>query len=173
MKKFLPILLLAFVSLIIFSCDDDNNNTDYDTYSQSKDVTGTFNSGNSYAFTQNISIEGTDVVLVYRYLGDSWQLIPKMMYIPDATGMPTGREFQYNFIFDSQKVQISVDDENFNLSTGLTSGEANQYLNNQRFRIVLVPASAGKNASVNYEDYNSVIKYYNIDESKIKTYKAN
>ncbi|SDH97247.1 hypothetical protein SAMN05421846_10387 [Chryseobacterium taeanense] len=172
MKKFLPILLLAFVGLFIFSCKDDD--TDYDTYSQSKDVVGSFTSSNSYAFTQGIAIQGTDVVLVYRYLGDSWQLIPKMMYLPDATGMPTNREFQYNFVFDTNNVQISIDDQNFNLSTGLTSAEATQYLNNQRFRIVLVPASAGKTVnSVDTSDYNAVIKYYNIDESRIKTYKVN
>ncbi len=165
MKKILPILLLAFVSLFIFSCD--NNNTDNDTYSQVRDVTGSFNSGNSYAFTQGINIQGTDVVLVYRNLGSAWQLIPKMEYLPDATGMPTGREFQYNFVFDSQNVQIRIDDENFNLSTGLNSPEVNQYLNNQRFRIVLVPASAAKNSEVNYEDYNSVIKYYHINDSNV------
>ncbi|WP_394665543.1 hypothetical protein [uncultured Chryseobacterium sp.] len=169
MKKFLPILIMAFVSLFIFSCKDD---TDSDTYSQSKDVVGSFNSGNNYAFTQGINIQGTDVVLVYRNLGAAWQLIPKMEYIPNSTGMPTDREFQYNFVFDNQNVQIRIDDQNFNLATGLNSTEANEYLNNQRFRIVLVPASAGKNASVNYDDYNSVIKYYNIDESKIKTFYA-
>jgi hypothetical protein len=178
MKKFFPLLLLAFVSLFIFSCDDNNNDgptQDNDTYSQMRDVTGSFTSANSYAFTQGINIQSTDVVLVYRYLGDSWQLIPKMMYLPNATGMPTSREFQYNFVFDSQNVQISVDDENFNLSTGLTSGEASQYLTNQRFRIVLVPASPAKGAapSVDYSDYNAVIKYYNLNDSKVITTKVN
>lgn len=159
-------LLLAFVSLFIFSCNDDDDNQDFDTYSRVADVTGSFNSGNSYAFTQGINIEGTDVVLVYRWLGDSWQLIPKMMYLTND------REFQYNFIFDTQDVQISIDDQNFDLSTLNASGEAAQYLTNQRFRIVLVPASAGKNSGVNYEDYNSVIKYYNIDDSKVKINKV-
>lgn len=170
MKKFLPVLLLAFVSLFIFSCDDNSNDNapyqDNDTYSQMRDVTGNFTAANSYAFTQGINIQSTDVVLVYRYLGDSWQLIPKMMYLPNATGMPTGREFQYNFVFDSQTVQISIDDENFNLSTGLTSAEATQYLNNQKFRIVLVPASSGK-TNIDYSDYNAVVKYYNLDDSKV------
>nr|AGU09783.1 hypothetical protein [uncultured organism] len=162
MKKFLPMLLLAFVSLFIFSCKDDDE--DFDTYSRVADVTGSFNNANSYAFTQGINIEGTDVVLVYRWLGDSWQLIPKMMYLTN------NREFQYNFVFDTQDVQISIDDENFDLAT-LNASEATQYLSNQRFRIVLVPASAGKNAGVNYEDYNSVINYYNIDDSKVNVTK--
>jgi hypothetical protein len=174
MRKFLPILMLAMVSLFIFSCKDDDDDQDFDTYSQVRDVTGTFTSANTYAITQGINIESTDVVLVYRYLGDSWQLIPKMMYLPDVTGLPTGREFQYNFVFDTQNVQISVDDQNFNLATGLNSTEANQYLNNQRFRIVLVPASQAKGSNaVDYSNYNAVIKYYNLNDSNVSNTKVN
>jgi hypothetical protein len=172
MRKFLPILMLAMVSLFIFSCKDDDE--DFDTYSQVRDVTGTFTSANNYAILQGINIESTDVVLVYRYLGDSWQQIPKMMYLPNSTGMPTGREFQYNFVFDTQNVQISIDDENFSLATGLNSTEANQYLNAQRFRIVLVPASSSKTGNaVDTSDYNAVIKYYNLNDSNVVNTKVN
>lgn len=165
MKKFFPILLLAFVSLFIFSCKDDNE--DFDTYSKVADVTGSFNNANSYAFTQGIDIQGTDVVLVYRWLGDSWQQIPKMMYLSN------NREFQYNFVFDNKNVQISIDDENFDLAT-LNASEATQYLNSQRFRIVLVPASAAKGTStVDTSDYNAVIKYYNLNDSNVKNVKVN
>lgn len=164
MKKFLPMLLLAFVSLFIFSCKDDE---DFDTYSKVADVTGSFNNGNSYAFTQGIDIQGTDVVLVYRWLGDSWQQIPKMMYLSN------NREFQYNFVFDTKNVQIRVDDENFDLAT-FNASEATQYLNSQRFRIVLVPASAAKGVStVDTSDYNAVIKYYNLNDSNVKNVKVN
>ena len=47
----------------------------------------------------------------------------------------------------------------------------NSYLNNQKFRIVIVPASFGarNSSSVNYDDYNAVIKYYKIDDSKVKS----
>ena len=170
MKKFLPILLLAFVGLFIFSCDDDNDNNfvDHDTYSQMKDVTGSFTNGNSYSFTVPISIESTDVVLVYRKdvsANNAWQLIPKTYYLSGA------RELDYNTLFSTQTVEIYTE-ANFDQST-MTSGEAGTYLNNQTFRVVLVPASAGKNASLDYKDYNSVVKYYNLDESKIKTYKVN
>ena len=162
MKKFLPILLLAYVSLIIFSCDDDNNNnnTDYDTYSQSKDATGTFSASNSYTLSMDISIENTDVVLVYRRVGGNWESIPKTYYLDNVTAPTTGRELDYNFDFNTQDVNIRTSG-NFNQAS-MSSTEANQYLNNQTFRIVLVPASAGKNASVNYEDYNSVIKYLSL-----------
>jgi hypothetical protein len=174
MKKFLPILLLAFVGLFLFSCDDNNDVVaDGDTYPKMRDVTGSFTSGNTYAFTQGINIASTDVVLIYKNVGNAWQAIPKMVYLPDAPSMPTNREFQYNYVFDSQNVQIRIDDQNFNLSTGLNGTEANSYLNNQTFRIVLVPASSSKNAAVDLKDYNSVVKYYNLDESKVVKTKVN
>lgn len=168
MKKFLPIYILALVSLFIFSCKDDNNDEDFDTYSQVRDVTVNFTNGNNYAAIQGINIQSTDVVLVYRNLGASWQLIPKMMYLPDASGLPTARRFQYNSVFDSQNVEIRIDDQNFNLQSGLNSSEANEYLNNQRFRIVLVPASAAKGTnSVDTSDYNAVIKFYHLNDSNV------
>lgn len=168
MKKFFPILLVAFVSLFIFSCKDDDKQ-DFDTYSQMRDVSGTFNSGNNYGFTVQIGIQSTDVVLVYRRdveNSNAWQLIPKTYFLSG------GRELDYNALFDSQKVEIYVD-PNFDLST-VSSAEASTYLNNQVFRVVLVPASAAKGtSSVDTSDYNAVVKYYNLDESKIKTVKVN
>lgn len=178
MKKFLPVLMLAFVSLFIFSCDndDDNNNVayqDYDTYSQSKDATGTFTSGENFTLSMDISIENTDVVLVYRKVGNYWQSVPKTYYLDNVVGYPTNRRLEYTFDFSTQEVNIKTT-ANFNQVSEMSTTEANQYLANQTFRIVLVPASAGKNAnSVDTSDYNAVIKYYNIDESKIKTVKVN
>ncbi|WP_027380308.1 hypothetical protein [Chryseobacterium daeguense] len=175
MKKFLPILLLAFVSLFIFSCDDDDNNNnfvDHDTYSQMRDATGTFSSSNSYTLSMDINILNTDVVLVYRKVGGYWESIPKTYYLDNVTVPATGRELDYSFDFNTQEVNIRTS-ANFNQST-MSSAEANQYLNNQTFRVVLVPASAAKNtASVDTSDYNAVVKYYNLDESKIKTIKIN
>jgi len=167
MKKFFPILLLAFVSLFIFSCQDDDE--DFDTYSQSRDVVGSFNSSNNFGFTVPIGIQSTDVALVYRKdinNGNAWQLLPKTYFLSG------NRQLDYNFLFSTQTVEIYTE-ANFDQSS-LSVGEANQYLNNQTFRVVLVPASAAKGtASVDTSNYNAVIKYYNIDESKIKTYKVN
>jgi len=165
MKKFFPILLLAFVSLFIFSCDNNDDVVgDGDTYSQMRDVTGSFTSANSYAFTQGINIESTDVVLVYRKEGTAWQQLPYTWYLDSSTST-SARKFDYNFVFDSQNVQIRIDNPNFNLSP-VSSTEVGNYLNNQTFRIVLVPASSGK-TNIDYSDYNAVVKYYNLDESKV------
>lgn len=171
MKKFFPLLLIAFVSLFIFSCDDnDNGFVDNDTYSQMRDVTGSFTSSNGYSFTVPISIESTDVVLVYRRdpaASNAWQLIPKTYYLSG------GRELDYNTLFDSKNVEIYTE-ANFDQAT-MTSSEISQYLNTQTFRIVLVPASPAKGsaATVNYSDYNAVVNYYNLDESKVITTKVN
>lgn len=168
MKKFLPVLLLAFVGLFIFSCKDDN--TDYDTYSQSRDATGTFTSAGNWTLSLDINIQSTDVVLVYRRVANTWQSIPKTYYLDDVSGYPTGRELDYNFDFNTQEVNIRTA-ANFNQLTQMSPSEASQYLSNQTFRIVLVPASAAKNVNtVDKSDYNAVIKYYNIDETKIRTY---
>lgn len=172
MKKILPILLLAFVSLFIFSCDNNDNDAPYqdnDTYSQMRDVSGSLNSGNSYSLNVPINIQSTDVVLVYRKdpaASNAWQLIPKTYYLS------AGRELDYNALFSSQNVEIYTE-ANFDQTT-MSSSEASTYLNNQTFRVVLVPASPAKGtSSVNTSDYNAVVKYYKLDESKVKTIKIN
>lgn len=175
MKKFLPILLLAFVSLFIFSCDN-NDDADSDTVAVMKDATGTFSSGNNFTLGLDINIEGTDVVLVYRRVGNVWQIIPKTYYLDDVQNLPTGRELDYNFDFTSQDVEIRTT-ANFNQATQMTGTETNQYLTNQTFRIVLVPANAAgkasKSASVDYNDYNAVVKYYNLNDSNVSNTKVN
>ncbi|SIR18208.1 hypothetical protein [Chryseobacterium sp. RU33C] len=185
MKKILLFLFLGAVGFTAYSCDNNDDvvvqGTDYDTISQMKDITGTFSNSGNYTISQGLNIPTTDVVLVYRLVaGNVWQQIPKSVYIPDVNNKPTNRVFDYNFVFNTQNIEIRIDDENFNLPTDLTSGEIATYLNNQTFRIVLVPANAtgvggakNKQASVDYSDYNAVVKYYNLDESKVQVLKAN
>ena len=49
----------------------------------------------------------------------------------------------------------------------MSSAEMAQYLTNQTFRIVLIPADPAKNAKKpDYNDYNAVVKYYNLKEPK-------
>ncbi|MGG5208787.1 hypothetical protein ACQWU4_07545 [Chryseobacterium sp. MIQD13] len=179
MKKILLFLFLGAVGFTAYSCDNNDDvvqGQDYDTISQMKDITGTFSSNGNYTISQGLNIPSTDVVLVYRLVaGNVWQQIPKSVYLPNVANKPTNRVFDYNFVFNSQNVEIRIDDENFNLPTDLTSEEIGTYLNNQTFRIVLVPASStgiggAKKASVDYSDYNAVVKYYNLDESKVQKY---
>lgn len=182
MKKILLFLFLATVSFTVYSCDNDDDpiqTVDYDTISEMADITGSFSSDGNYTISQGLNIPNTYVVLVYRREpGNVWQQIPKSYYIPDVNNKPANRVFDYNFVFNSQNVEIRIDAPNFNVPGDLTSSEINTYLNNQTFRIVLVPANTtgiggAKKVTVDHSDYNAVVKYYNLDESKVKNIKVN
>ncbi|AZB01324.1 hypothetical protein EG359_17650 [Chryseobacterium joostei] len=179
MKKILPLILLAGVGFLSYSCDNSSNDpvvvpnpVDHDTFPIMMDAPGSFTAANNYALTADINIETTDVVLVYRRAGNAWQQIPKTVYVDPATS-PSPRRFEYNFVFSNKEVQVRIENQNFILST-LNTDQANDFLNNQTFRIVLVPADPQKNksakiANVDLSDYNAVVNYYNLDASKIKT----
>ncbi len=171
MRKFLPILTLAFVSFFIYSCDDNDNDqvqyTDNDTYSGVFEVTRSFQLNNStqqYFINQSISQYGmldSDVALVYRLKGLSgtnkiWEQIPKTIYLNN------GEELDYDFDFTKNDIQIYLSGT-YNVTT------TPEFFNNQTFRIVLVPAGVLKNTNppVDYSDYHAVIKYYNINDSKV------
>lgn len=164
MKKIIPFLMLAFVSIFVMSCKDDDD-MDYDTYSRVIEVTRNFqynNATDQYFINQSISMESSDMALVYRLKdqsgsNDVWEQIPKTVYFNN------GNEIDYDFDFTQNDVQIYIG-ANYDLST------TPQFLNNQTFRIVLVPADfLGKNATppVDYSDYNAVIKYFKINDLNV------
>lgn len=170
MKKYFTLMFLAiFGGLLMMSCDRTDTVVpveDNDTYPIMKDITGTLTSSNNFTITQPINIASSDVILVYRNFKSNtnstavWQLIPKTYYLNN------GKELDYNFLFDANNIEIYTE-ANFDQTT-MTSEEKSAYLNNQNFRIVLVPASRANRTSskVNYEDYNAVVKYYNLKEPK-------
>ncbi len=164
MKKYLSLLLIALLGFVAVSCTDRNDEPDYDTYSITYDITNVgfdYNATDGYFISRTFptALFNTDVVLVYRKSGSTgngspvWQQIPRTLYI-SAT-----QELDYDFDFTMNDVMIYAGG-NYDIST------TPSYLNNQTFRIVQVPASAGKNANVDFSDYESVIKHYNIDDSK-------
>ena len=170
MKKFFSLMLIALLAVFVVSCKDDDD--DRDTYSVVYDIQENFVNSTSPSTTDflyginksfNSPLSNSDVVLIYRKnvgVDGAWQLLPKTVYV-------TAGAFDYTFDFTVNDIQIYAD-SNFNL-TNQDSNFKNAYLNNQIFRVVLVPASAGKNTNVDYSDYNSVIRYYNIDDTKVKT----
>lgn len=162
MKKYFTILLLAIFGFVAVSCNDRVDEIGDDTYPVMTDITGSFNSTNSYEISQLITIGSTDVVLVYRQSGSSngspiWQQIPRTLFLTEG-------ELDYDFDFTKDDVLIKAGGTiDF---AAQTNAFRDSYLNNQRFRIVLVPASQYQNKSTNldYSDYNSVIKFYNIPD---------
>ena len=171
MKKYFTVMLMAIFTITAVSCDNRNDDVivqDNDTYSVVLDINNvnfTYNAEDGYHISRSFTkpLFNSDVVLIYRKAGSAsdgspvWQSIPRTLYLAD------GKELDYDFDFTKNDIMIYANG-NYDISTTPT------YLNNQTFRVVLVPASPGaKNNSVDYTDYNSVIKYFNIDDSKIKS----
>lgn len=167
-------MMLGLLAVFLVSCDKDDD-VDYDTYSVVYDVRENLvnSTGSNIDFVYGVykkfetPLNNSDVVLIYRQDTSSgtavWKLLPKTYYFEDG-------ELDYHFDFTANDIQIFAD-ANFNLTTQ-SNAFKNQYLNNQIFRIVLVPASFGnKNNKVDYNDYESVIKYYNINETNVSVIK--
>ena len=161
---------MAIFSVAAVSCDVRDEEVivqDNDTYSVVLDINNvnfSYTAADGYHISRSFTtpLYNTDVVLIYRKTGSTsdgstvWQAIPRTLYLAG------GNELDYDFDFSRNDIMIYANG-NYDLSTTPT------YLNNQSFRVVLVPASAGgKNANVDYSDYNSVIRYFNIDDSKVK-----
>lgn len=170
MKKFLPILLLAFVSLFIFSCDNSDDTPvrveDQDTVAQGFDVIPNFSKTNNnlYQFTGLLksTLVQSDVILVYLQVDNTSDGSPVWRLLPYTFFTTSGTPVDYSFDFSKYDVRFSVN-STLDLSVNPT------YYTNKKFRVIIVPANTtGKNAKVDYNDYNSVIKYYNINESNIK-----
>lgn len=162
---------MAIFSVVAVSCDDRNDDVivqGTDTYPVVLDINNVNFSNNAqsgYFITRSFTkpLPSTDVVLIYRKIGTAsdgspvWQSIPRTFYLAN------GDEFDYDFDFTKNDIMIYASGT-YDIST------TPQYLNGQTFRVVLVPASSGnKNANVDYSDYNSVVRYFNIDDSKVKT----
>ncbi|WP_175620753.1 hypothetical protein [Chryseobacterium schmidteae] len=171
MKKIIPFLMLAFVSIFTVSCDNNDDDVQYvdnDTVAGVIEITRNFQYNSStqqYFINQSISMGVSDMALVYRLkdmsgTNDVWEQIPKTVYFNN------GNEIDYDFDFTKNDVQIYIG-ANYDLTT------TTQFLNNQTFRIVLVPAdflNKGAKPPVDYSDYNAVIKYFKINDSKVTKY---
>lgn len=103
-------------------------------------------------------IYDSDVVLIYRLSGTInsntpiWQLIPRTLFL-------TQGELDYDFDFSK---------EDFTIYAGGTYNLAltPQYLNNQTFRIVILPGSFS--ATLNTSNYADVMSALNIKENNIQ-----
>lgn len=180
MKKILLFLFLGTVGFTAYSCDNSDDvvqGTDYDTINQSFDISPSFTrvDDNLYRWTDdfNSPLVQSDMVLIYMQIGTdggspTWKLLPYTRYVGNANNDAV------DYIFEFSKFAATI---NIN-STAAFSLTANpSYYQNKNFRVLILPANgtgtggakAAKGNVVDYNDYKSVIKYYNIDESKIKT----
>lgn len=117
---------------------------------------------NDYTIFQNLSpiILDSDNILIYRMSGTInaqtpvWQLIPRTLFLDEG-------ELDYDYDFSRVDFTIYAGGT-YNLA--LTP----QFIQNQTFRIVILPGYFSKSSTLDVNDYNAVINYYKIDESDIK-----
>ncbi len=139
--------------------------------SRAFEVVASFTKENSFRtiFTfpvSKITVLDSDVVLVYVLWEEVeengkvlkiWRALPQTIFIKDK-GI-----FSYNFDFTKLDASFFLEG-NFDLSTLPAN-----YLSNQIFRVVVVPADfAARKASIDYSDYDTVIKTYGIDDTHLE-----
>ena len=162
MKKIITIL--AVIGMLSFQgCTPTDNAVDNDTIAEVfeiKNINFVFDPTDGYIIYQKLTpaIFDSDVILIYRLAGTVnanipiWQPIPRTLFL-------TQGELDYDFDFSREDFTIYAGGT-YNLS--LTP----QYLNNQTFRIVIVPASFA--ASVDTRNYNAVMAALNIKQNQIQ-----
>ncbi|WP_284652252.1 hypothetical protein [Flavobacterium terrisoli] len=159
-------LIVAFIGMITLqSCtvnDNDGDAIDNDTIGEVFEYTNVNFLPNDYSVVLEYphAIFNSDMVLVYRLSGsfqgeDIWKPLPETYFFGDGT-----LDLRYDFDFTRFDAQVYM--EGFDLA-----GVSSSYRLNQVFRVVVIPAYFGKDAKVNFNDYNAVVKAFNIDESKI------
>ena len=159
-------LILAFIGMITLqSCtvnDNDGDAIDNDTIAEVFEYSNVNFFPNSYSVVLNYphAILSSDMVLVYRLSGtfqgeDIWKPLPETYYFGDGT-----LDLRYDFDFTRFDAQVYM--EGFDLA-----GVSSSYRLEQVFRVLVIPAYFGKDSKVDLNDYNAVVKAFNIDESKI------
>ena len=157
------VTLFAIIGLIAFSGCTTDDNVDSDTIAEVfelKNINFDFNATDGYTIyrTLNPQIFPSDVILIYRLTGTInastpvWQQIPRTLYTSQG-------ELDYDFDFSKEDFTIYAGG-NYNLA--LTP----QFLNNQTFRIVIVPGSFSKTLDTN--NYISVMKALNLKENQVQ-----
>ncbi len=168
MKKLFPFLLVLITSFFLFNCKEDDDvqvQVDYPAVYDLRNVNFSYNATDGWTYGQSFNnpLLDQDYVVIFRQTGTSgnapvWQQIPRTLYLDQG-------ELDYDFDFSKNDFMIYAGGT-YDLST------TPQYLNNQTFRVVLVPAIYGKNATsedLKKLSYEEIIAKYNIDDSKVGT----
>lgn len=167
MKRIL--LLFAFVGITtLTSCDGDQgpqgprgpSGIESEVF-ELQNVNFQLNEDNEYTIFQNLTpfINDADNILIYRLAGTIdaqtpiWQLIPRTLFLDEG-------ELDYDFDFSPIDFTIYAGGT-FNIAT------TPQFINNQTFRIVIIPGYFSKGSTLDYNDYDAVIKAFDINDSNI------
>jgi hypothetical protein len=159
-------LLLAVIGLTtLSSCDGDTGprgpaGPDSEVF-ELQNVNFQLNQNNEYTIFEELNpqIQDSDNILIYRMAGTInsqtpiWQFIPRTLFLNEG-------ELDYDFDFSRVDFTIYAGGS-FDLA--LTP----QFTQNQTFRIVIIPGFFSKGTSVDFNDYDAVVKAFNIDDSNI------
>ena len=163
MKRIL--LMIAISVTFLFQGCTKNEEIKADLLAEVFEVTASFTAANNYSklITLNPPIYNSEMVLVYRLFdvvnsADVWRQLPQAVYLIQG-------ELDYNFDFTKNDINIFLE-SNFNLNTLGTA-----WAQNQVFRVVIIPGYlSNKNTkAIDFNDYNAVVKAFNIKESQVKT----
>jgi hypothetical protein len=172
MKYITFFIVLALLSV---SCEGPQGPPGFDGFdgapvvAQSYEVERNFTAPN-YRFRVthplNIEVLQTDMILVYLLWDevpasnggtiDVWRLLPQTVY--SNVG-----EFSYNYEATFVDVDIFLDGPS-STNFGLI---ASDFVNNQVFRIVILPVDLASNPLLDITDYNSVMNLAGLDSSDI------
>lgn len=134
------------------------------------EIRGTFSVDNDYRlfyeFPQTVEVFESDLVLVYLLFEqtddpnggdpiDVWRLLPQTRILDQGL-------LQYNYDHTFIDVNIFLEAD-FDLGT-LLAGDTD----NQVFRIAVVPASFGQNASIDLSNLNTVMSKLDLSEASIQ-----
>lgn len=174
-RKLLPLLLLTVLALFQ-SCrgpKGDPGPQGGDVLGRTFDITNVdFTAANKYGYVlnfkqQNIEVLPTDAVLVYVYWNNQGGL-KAYRPLPQTAFLDNGVLLTYNFDRTDEDMEIFLD------SNADLSRLATDWTRGNEFRVIVIPSDPLKrtNAEVDLNDYDAVIKAYNIDESKVKKISA-
>lgn len=162
MKRIL--LFLAVIGLTtLSSCEGDRGPAGpRSEVFELQNINFQLNADNEYTIFQNLNPQllDSDNILIYRMAGTInpqtpiWQLIPRTLFLDEG-------ELDYDFDFSA------VD---FTIYAGGTYdlGATPQFLQNQTFRIVIIPGYFSKGSDLDLNDYDAVIKAFNLNDSNVK-----
>ncbi|CAG5072107.1 hypothetical protein DYBT9623_04036 [Dyadobacter sp. CECT 9623] len=135
-----------------------------------------FNAGNNFEYSMSydraeLEVLESDALLIYVRWEDveSGNQTVKTFRLMPQTAFLTGNQIlTYNYDQTISDFSIFLD------GTANLANLPAAYTQDQEFRIVVIPADfvARKNGAVDYNDYDAVVKAFNIDESKIRKVSA-
>ena len=174
-RKLLPLLLLAVVALFQ-SCrgpKGDPGPQGGDVLGRTFDITNVdFTSANDWGYAlnfdqQDIEVLPTDAVLVYVHWNDVGGL-KAYRPLPQTAFGNNGLIVTYNFDRTDKDMEIFVD------ANVQRSQLAATWTNDFEFRVIVIPSDPLQraNAEVDLNNYEAVVKAFNIDESKVKKISA-